>query len=97
MKGISNTTLSGIAMLMVVAACLALLVMGKFTLQETLLAIGFLATAVAGAVGHFFAQDASAPIEVSRTTIQDTDAGKVVKVETELPPREVLERKVDKQ
>jgi hypothetical protein len=84
-KEISKTTVSGIAMLLVVAGCMVLLVMGKFTVQETILAVGLLTGSIISAIGHFYAADSNAPVTISQTTVQNTDAGKVVKVETDLP------------
>ena len=86
MKDISKTSVAGIAMLMVVAACLVMLVMGKLTVGEAAIAIGMLASAL----GHLAAQDANTPITVSRTTLEETKEGQVVKVSTELPPEEPL-------
>jgi hypothetical protein len=59
-------------MLLIVAACLAMLVMGKMNVQETVFAVGLLASAVISAFGHIFAKDANAPdAQINVTQVGD--------------------------
>jgi membrane protein implicated in regulation of membrane protease activity len=83
MNEVSKTTIAGIAHIAVTVCGFVLYAFKVLTLQDAIAAIIAFNSVIAGA-GLMAARDDSKPTTISQTTVQETGAGQVVKVETEL-------------